>query len=300
MNTRRTNHRHDRALSPIYGVGWMSLMLSLASRTSAFYSSTPEPLAMIHREGIRKGASTAQGRQEISTTRLQYRDGSEDIQAVKPSMVSSSWWDKLFPSQSDSATEQDSVDEYLEFLDRRYNRLHEEGEEKPFSAISWLLEEEESSPANQQKENALYVLGVAGMASQKFLQKHPHLASENEESKLKGSKPIRVEALDAIATASEDASFGNLVIKKVLVPLVKVMYFVHRRKQVFFQRVRQFSTKTAKMAIRSLVYGPAKAADFILEIGGGKSNIASTLAFVSTICLLLRPLIQAVATEGSM
>lgn len=290
----------------------MSLMLSLASEATAFHSSTPEPFAMLHRRAVRDTSTEAYGRQNFPrktsiSTRLHYREGIEDPQAVKSSVVSSSsnWWDNLFPSPSDSVNEQDSVDEYLEFLDRRYNRLHEEREEKPFSAINWLLQEPEESEvvvaSQQQKDDALYVLGVAGLASQKLLQKHPQLSAE-QGPKLKEATSVSIEALDAIATSADGITFGNLVIRKLLVPLVKVLYFVNRRKQIFLnvqsRRARQLIGKAARTTLRTVVYGPVKAIEAILDIGGGRSNVISTLAIASTMFLLMRPLIQAVVTES--
>jgi hypothetical protein len=314
MTSNNISSRGDRTLSSLSRVGWLSLMLSLASKATAFQSSTREPFALLHRGAVRDTSTEVYGRQNyprktLTSTRLQYRDGNEDPQAVKPSFITSRWWNGIFSSQSDSVNEQDGVDDYLEFLDKRYNRLHEVKEEKPFSAINWLLQspgkEGDILPSQQEKEDALYVLGVAGLASQKLLQKHPHLNADKEVSTLKEATPVPIEALDAFAASAEDVTYGHLMIKKVLVPLVKLLYFAHCRKQIFlnvqYQRTRHFVGKAAKTAIRALFYGPTKALEVILEIGGGKANVVSTLAIASTLFLLTRPLMmQAVVTEGSI
>jgi hypothetical protein len=213
----------------------------------------------------------------------------------------------LFSSQSDTVNGQDSVDEYLEFLERRYNRLHEDYEERPFSAMNWLLNGSEKGgeiPAShQQKEDALYVLGVAGLASQKLLQKHPHLQHANQGSVMSGA-PAPIEALDSIVTTAEDVTFGHLVIKRVLVPFAKVLYFVHRQKQIFLDvqlnRVKRYAVNMSKRTIRSLLYAPVKITKSIIEFGGGKGSIASTIALASAILVLLRPLLQGLLSEGTV
>jgi hypothetical protein len=309
MTSNNISSRGDMALSSLSRVGWLSLILSFASKATAFQLSPREPFALLHRGAVPDTSTEVYGRQnyprKTTSTRLQYRDGNEDPQAVK----TSKWWNSVFSSQSDSGNEQDGVDAHLEFLDRRYNRLHEEvKQEKPFSAINWLLQgqgkEGDILPSQQEKEDALYVLGVAGMASEKLLQKHPHLNADKEVSTLKKATPVPIEALDALAASSEDVTFGHLMIKKVLVPIVRLLYFVHRRKQMFlnvqYKRVGHFVGKTGKTTIRALLNAPTKAFEVILEIGGGKANIVSTLAIASTLFLLTRPLMQAVVTEASI
>jgi hypothetical protein len=240
---------------------------------------------------------------------LQYRDGREDPTSMRPSLISSKWWNGLFSSQADTVSEQDSVDEYLEFLDRRYNRLHEEKEETPFSAIDWLLQGSSSNhevlASHQQKEDALYVLGVAGLASQKLLQKHPQLSCQEGAIKTITAEVDRkpTEALDAIvAAADDDAPLANLFIKNILIPFAKVLYFVHSRKQMFVnvqvRRARQFASQAVKKTLRTVLYGPQYVSKFILEVGGGKRTIVSTVAFCSALLVLARPIIKAVITEG--
>merc|ERR1711957_460682 len=87
---------------------------------------------------------------------------------------------------------------YLEFLDRRYKRPHSDEKEerakakqqdskrKSFSAMDWLTNGGKDNAdivtsTREQQEDALYVLGVAGLASTKLLQKH-HLPSPSTPS----------------------------------------------------------------------------------------------------------------------
>lgn len=68
---------------------------------------------------------------------------------------------------------QASVDDYLVFLERRYQRLYDE-EAKPESSLlvwNWLLERR-NEPQNNHHKNALHVLGVTNLASRKLLQRN--------------------------------------------------------------------------------------------------------------------------------
>lgn len=259
---------------------------------------------------------TTNSRQEILSTRLQYRDGNEDPFSAR-SLVSYRWWNSLFSSTKSSGgpaavdtTEQDTVDDYLEFLDRRYRRLHDEDEKeepKPFSALNWLLQgdDEKIIASQQQQEDALYVLGVAGLASQKLLQKHPHIPSNNNRPAIQEASSPVIDALDALdASVEESTSLGHIMVRKFLVPFVKLLYFIERRKQMFvnvqMKRARGLIKSAARSSVRALVYGPKNVGNAILEIGGGKRNVVSTFAFATSVVLLAQPVLQAIITESSV
>lgn len=268
---------------------------------------------MLHRRDVRETSTgfyavSNHPRKAPTTSRLQYRDGSEDDPAsASEPLIRQNWWNGFFDSQTESVNEQDSVDEYLEFLEQRYNRLHEEKEETPLSAMTWLLQgstkDEEVVASKQQKEDALYVLGVAGLASQKLLQKHPHLQDAKQESDM-NRIPAPIEALDTIVASAEDVTFGHLVIKRVLVPFVKVLYFVHRQKQILLDvqlsRVKGYAVSMIKTTLLSLLRAPVKITRSIIEFGGGKATIGSTLALASAMLVLLRPILQGLLSEGTV
>ena len=331
METKRKSHtsaRRDGVPMPsLTRVGWLTLMLAFATRATAFNSRSQ--LAMLtSRKSVRdnsresyEGQTTTpfpnSRRTESLSTRLQYKDGNDDSNSPK-SIISYRWWSNLFSSSAKSesvGTEQDNVDEYLEFLDRRYRRLHSEDEkeeQKPFSALNWLLQgssdEDELIASRQQQEDALYVLGVAGLASQKLLQKHPQISLNNEDSSQASieamSSPV-IDALDALdASVEESTSFRQMMVRKVLVPVVKLLYLVDRRKQMFVnvqaKRVRGLMKSVVRSTARTLVYGPMTAAKVFLKVGGGKRNVLSTFTFASTIVLLTRPVLQAMLNEKSV
>jgi hypothetical protein len=237
---------------------------------------------------------------------VQYRAGDDDATTLVSSRVGYGWWNNMFPSQPEVSKggDQDVVDEYLKFLDRRYRRLHsdEKGEEnaKPFSAVEWLLQDSpnhsEVVVSQQQQEDALYVLGVAGLASEKLLQKHC-LPVETER---KRKTAVFTDAID-VTSENDSAVF---FIQKVVVPVLRVLYFVQRRKELFvntqLRRFRSLLSTGAKSVAKSLILGPVTTMEAVLEIGGGKKNIALTLTAVSTVLLLIRPVLKAAVTEGSI
>jgi len=111
-----------------------------------------------------------------SRTALAYSNGIHNTETP----TRGGFWSNMFPSHRRQVSEQDGVDEYLEFLDRRYNRLRvEEKESSPvrISAWGWLMDDNNKAhpiaeEMRKQKSDALYVLGVAELASEKLLQKH--------------------------------------------------------------------------------------------------------------------------------
>jgi hypothetical protein len=296
--------------STISRVAWASLVLSLASQASAFHTtSTREPLWT---GSIRSGpvsrvsdVRTSKSRRAMSSTSLQYTNDSMTTE------MSTGWWNGIF--QSRKVDEQENVDEYLEFLGRRYNRLRsteEESDAQPLSALGWLLN---GSPTRndvravaQQEEDALYVLGVAGLASERLLHKHHLAPRESAQAPRTRTSPrptteTNSEIVDVSRSPEKETKY-TLLIKKVFVPVIRRCVIVQQAKAVFvnahLQRARAFGLATLKVIAKSLVQGPISTAK-LLDIGGGKQNIAATISAVSAVLLLLRPMLQAVIAETS-
>lgn len=281
------------------------LTLTLASSAVAFQTgrglqgSRPagSKVAHSHRRSSRVRLSSGPS---LVSTRLQYREGEDETTSTSPLR----WLNTIFPSsQRDEDDEQQSVDEYLEFLDRRYRRLHsserEEGP-KPFSALNWLrqgsLSRHEEIISEQQKEDALYVLGVAGLASEKLLHKH-HMPVDGD----KMSASTTNDFVDADIVSSGP---GDILIKRVIVPLIRVVYIVQRRKEMFvdvqMMRFKRFSSKALQRVGKTLIHGPISTAKALLEVGGGKKSLTATFAVLCTLLLVLRPVAQAIVTEGTV
>jgi hypothetical protein len=347
-NSTRNNMRRDRGTadssSPLSTMGWVSLLLSMSANVSAFNAGAKQPLAMTLTPGafVRELASSTDfyGISDSATvgfaissrsrplhtisTRLQYSDGNEDNVTAESSPSSSNkWWGNAF-SSADAEIEEDNqqevVDEYLEFLDRRYRRLRNtepaEEKHKPFSALNWLKQGSPKSndgvaSKQQQQEDALYALGVAGLASQKLLQKH-HVAHQEEQGPRPTSAitiqqrpiPIRHESstqVAANASSYSEPQVGSTFANKVIRPVVRVLCSIEHRKQHIraeVQKLRSVLSVMVKSIAKSLIQGlPISTMKAVLEGGGGKKSFSLTFTVASTLCLLLRSMLQAVVME---
>jgi hypothetical protein len=283
--------------------------------------------------------------QQASTwTRLQFSDN-----ASPDTTIESSWWRKLFtvssPSMNPSSTitssssdtsslgenkEQENVDAYLEFLDKRYRRLHSDDKEeeqakskqqdssaskkrKSFSAMDWLANGGSNnsdivSSTTEQQEDALYVLGVAGLASQKLLQKHHLPSTTNPSPTFTMEKVVELQEQidDAIEinddTKSLKTKMNHFLLNNFLLPIVRVIYLAQRCKQLFLKMVQRKVTAIATKATDGLVNtfskGPKSVLNGVLTLGGGKQNVLRTVAIGYATIVVFRPLLNAVLAEG--
>jgi hypothetical protein len=321
--------------SSLSTMGWVSLLLSMSAGVSAFNTGVKQPLATTHPFATELASSTAfYGRSDISATagsvlssrsrrlrlktRLQYRDDHEDTVTAESSNSSTNkWWGNVFSSVDAEIEDenQEVVDEYLEFLDRRYRRLHnsepEEEKPKPFSALSWLIQ---GSPnrndvvqSKQQEEDALYVLGVAGLASQKLRQKHHVTHHEQEPTAATAVQerpsPILDESSNQVAAKNfSESQIGSTIAKEVVLPVLRVFYIIEHRKQLFVraqvQNLRAVLTLMAKPIAKTLIQGPISTAKAVFKVGGGKKHLALTFTAAYTVFFLLRPMLQVVVMES--
>jgi hypothetical protein len=298
MNMSRTTNQS----SSLYTICWVSVILSLATDVSAFNSVKRRLAAVIVRSppgtSLHDSSTESYRRPNVSTC-LQYRDGNEDsLHTIDK------WWSNLFqPAAEVDEDEQVVVDQYLEFLDRRYKRLKKK-EDKPFSAMDWLLQgspnRNEPLTLEQQKEDALYVLGVAGLASQRLLQKH-HLEHMKQEPSF---APVQFDTSAAVdVTVTPEPSKLTVIAIKALRSVLKVLYIVQYRRQLVLgnaaQKLSAFGKAMIKSFAKTLVQGPVDAAKWFLEIGGGKKTMLMTFTVVSAVVLLLDPIVKASLREGS-
>lgn len=273
-------------------------------------------------------------------TRLQFSDN-----ASPDTTIESSWWRKIFASTLPSPKaisssspdsqmeEQDNVDAYLEFLDRRYRRLHSNDENeqkaqskqsaslvsmkgKPFSAMDWLTSggnnnaNIETTTSQQQQQDALYVLGVAGLASQKLLQKH-HLQTTTVSS---GASPPTLDKVvelkeqidDAIevneTTDSLKTKINHAVLNNALLPVLRVIYLAQRQKQLFLNMAQrglmQLASKVTDGMLNTLSQGPRSILYAALTICGGRENILRTVAVGYATLIVFRPVLRAMFADG--
>jgi len=296
--------------------------------------------------------------QTLTRTRLQFTDNASPTTAIESSWLRK-LFTATSPSPNRSSTitgsssdrssaseneEQENVDAYLEFLDTRYRRLHcDDGKEetaqlkqqdcsvskkgKPFSAMDWLTNGGSNNvdvvnSTREQQADALYVLGVAGLASQKLLQKH-HLpttpipsrqsrmispdTSSNEDSgptmeKLVELKEQIDDAIEVKDTRSLKTEMNHFVVDNVLLHIIRVIYLAQRRKKLFLKVVQQqvtaLATKATDGFMTALSQGPKSILNAVLTIGGGRQNILRTMTIGYASILVFRPLLRAVFAEG--
>jgi hypothetical protein len=303
------------------------------------------PLAMIASRGESRGdihslnggayfATSTRATRSIRSTRLQYSSGRDGGSSnTYPAVASSGgrgWWETLFTTDDQDTTtlehprteEQANVDAYLEFLDRRYKRLHsndrvtvdsQSSNPVPFSAMSWLMNgKDETFLPKQPSEDALYVLGVAGLASQKLLQKH-HLPTAGTGStattppaKETSSQAPSGESRELGVIDAELVAPANMLVTGVLVPLVRAIHVVQRCKQLTQQKLQDKMKSIGARAVQKVIRPVRKSKDIrsilkgLLELGGGKRNVMVTLACLYATVLLLRPLLKGAFAEVSM
>jgi hypothetical protein len=259
-------------------------------------------------------------------TRLNYRDGDEHEPQVRQKETiedlqdqeAAKWWRSVFqpaPASSHEDEQQQVVDEYLEFLDKRYKRLHEKEKKKPepaakkFSALSWLTADKSDPISQQQEEDALYVLGVAELASERLLQKH-HGALQQYKRKVPAQETKKDDELviDAESEPVEDTDVVLDESSKVRKALAfatlpeagrKVLRSVSDRRKALIAYQEKKVVSALLLAFKTTLDAPVKAARLLWNLGGGKKTIALTVSAFITVFLVVRPVAQAVMSEAT-
>lgn len=181
-----------------------------------------------------------------------------------------------------------------------HSRLHENIKAEPhatFSAWKWLSQEQPETvdllTQQQKQEDALYALGVAGLASKKLLQKHHLAGSEPREAiaalksaALAASMPLDVES--ASATASTPA--------KQWIARAAGRVATTRRSLHEYQATKLKAAVVAAFAV--LMRGPQNLVRSLWALSGGKENVTRTIIVaVALTVVLVRPLAHLVAEE---
>ena len=215
----------------------------------------------------------------------------------------SGWWATMIQPVivpvGDEA-EQRKVDDYLEFLDKRYHRLHDVKESrvvlkpaKAFPVWDWLMDtsdRESSYDAKQSQDDALFVLGVAELASTRLLQKH-HIPVE---------AVLSQPAIDTVAytvpvkSTTRSGLFGPAptLVSSSIVDQMRA----RRRSLIVFQE-KQLKRLIA-FSVMLVVNAPSKLTHMTKAIwnhGGGKKTIALSLSMLTACFFLLRPVVNGVA-----
>lgn len=200
--------------------------------------------------------------------------------------------------QEEPSEDEQAVDEYLEFLDRRYRRLHADETRNDqlkagFSAWNWLKQDQVtdviSSEQTQKQEDALYVLGVAGLASKRLLQKH-QISAEDAQQKMEAAEMPMVDVQAPIES---------------MVPSTKSAFLLNEASHVLAcvaqtrKSLHQFQSDKLRSAVLLAKHGPGKLAKKVWQLGGGKYTVRRTLSTVVLLTFIVaRPLAQLIASEG--
>lgn len=340
------------------------------SYSTEFYGPTkslsPTSLSRVNQQQHKQQQNRSIQQLSSTSTRLQF----SDLEDNPNTTIEQKWWKKLIsypltstsssssdvtttttsasrsrfdtsPTADNGNNEQDNVDAYLEFLDRRYRRLHSDDRDEEvaqqqaqvkknktmkndnqkksgtFSAIDWLVnggnngndssdfEDVAARTTRQQQADALYVLGVAGLASQKLLQKH-HLPTSPEAPTICKVVELSKEIDEVYLEEKKDMTRLELmknqlyqfVVNNVIVPLLRIVYLVQRQKQLLKQMIQKsintVATKAASVVLQSVQNGPKSLLNKLLNVTGGKQNIVTTFAYGSATILIFRPLFYAI------
>lgn len=147
------------------------------------------------------------------------------------------------------------IDSYIESIDKRYKRLHELDNAPTQGSLTsvwkWVMPAETSSQAVEQrkKDDALYVLDLAEMASVKLLQKHHLLLPKTENTMVK--KPN----LFSIKFVSIFLSIVSTAISKIIQAARSEITLFNTRAQSFvniFTKGRKIVSSSTKHITSSL------------------------------------------------
>lgn len=276
-------------------------MLSLTLICSTILSATALS-ALNTRQAARPSTlglyvSTTPIRNHIPRSRLLYAhenaDG-DDVAEKRPKNQFSLWPNMFLPKQRTAGGDkQRSVDEYLEFLDHRYHRLHDDEASAPppskrFSAWDWLSDSKEPCDPQRAADDALYVLGVAELASKRLLQKKGHIGRKSE----RHSGTIITTTATTVPT-DIGGLFGESKAKNTCVNSVNLRFQAQRRASMKLKSQKRKQSKGGNV----LLHFPIKvavSAKSIFSSGGGKKMTALTLSMLTALFLYFRSILSTV------
>ena len=233
-------------------------------------------------------------------SRLRYTSGADNEHTLHRTEGSNGWWNSIF-----SREEPSPADDYLEFLERRYNRiLHDDndteqqhaGSKRGFSVLQWLYEDSEqpegSSHAKHSKEDdALYVLGVANLASKRLLQKHHLLDQVAVTRETPESLSKKKSAIDAEILVTPTRAVSK--------PLVGLLHQIALLRQFIIQHETRSLSSATKFLMRKM-FTTGRACQKLFHMGGAKVTWTVTLAaLAAALSIVIHPLGRAVAAQGA-
>lgn len=277
-------------------MGYLTMIIALAPSVAGFSGLRMAPAAAglaagtgsrrIIRRGSRTAVRTTDSRSPSQLNYITDRTSSDIV--ADPSTSSSTsrphsqqWWNSIFGSRDQTS----AADEYLEFLDKRYNSiLKDDSAQEPreaartgFPVLNWLYQtggaDASTRPHKNHEDDALYVLGVANLASKKLLQKH-NLLPEKE------AAVVDTMATPVMAESGTPAAAVSNLFRQM----------AHKR-EIFLRSQTRYTRLAMAYTVRSLLTGPAKALRKVYALGGGHKTVALTVATLTALSFLLRPVV---------
>jgi hypothetical protein len=195
---------------------------------------------------------------------------------------------------------------HFPFLYFEFRRLHDDSTESaevkvPFSVWKWLyqessatdyaaddiLEDNRRSPQHHnQHDDALFVLGVAGLASKRLLQKH-HITTTEASAQTKGEHASTVAPTqrdDVLSVSNRPIDVGFTSVPMAAVAVTETFVQTLSRILASRQLLMQYQREKIQAVIKLMIHGPIRMARSLWKFGGGTHTISRTvsvtLAFV--------------------
>lgn len=307
-------HTNVSIKAPITSLGWITLLLAFSS-ASALTTQRPRALMPGSPGWISDSAKNSndkmRAQSSTASTKLLYAHGdfadddlrraehNEAVNGVRTRL--STIWTNIFPTTKPES-EQEVVDEYLEFLDRRYHRLHDEVETsttvKPFSTWGWLTDNssrDSSYDAAKSHDDALFVLGVAELASVELLQKH-HIAVESVTTDTvidTEASPIAVKN-----QAKHSRLFGSVLEPSISISILQQLK--NRRRDLIIYQETQMKRAFA-ISVNAAITAPSRiatTAKAVWKHAGGKNTIALSVSMLTAAFFFLSAVAGLVFESG--
>mmetsp|Transcript_21894 Transcript_21894/g.32242 ORF Transcript_21894/g.32242 Transcript_21894/m.32242 type:complete len:226 (+) Transcript_21894:3-680(+) len=206
--------------------------------------------------------------------------------------------------------EQPVLDDYIEFLDRRYNRLHRNEEEDALgvnTVCGWFMSLSPPSyvSPSRKQEDSLCILGLTEVASNDLLRKHKLDATDKGTSMGSSMPSIAISTLSfaidspgsitpkmkspssagdaCIAMGKVNSSAGARILQRIKA----------KRDAICAVQMHKFLAHSFIQSARKTLFLMKKATLAAVAMGGGKQNLKYTAAAVMSLFILLRPIFSA-------
>jgi len=275
--------------------------------------------------------------EDSNTRRLEHAVAASHVRLPGvPSKALKRWFGAVVSPNEESRTplpsssckdsrEQFRLDDYLEFVDKRYHRLHDDddaqsdgGRQGINTAWNWLMKQKPSSDLEAQKgkDDALCVLGLAELASAELLQKH-HLPVPKSDAFRRSYEVTTEVVIDAHAQETyeervDPVSSPVVIIKEKNLPTngrvaslsagLSVLHRLHERQAAIaslqLRAALSYSLRATGRSFTSSFKSLVRAIPALIAMGGGAKTLKHTAAVVAAaVLMVLRPITR-VAMEA--